>query len=676
MSHTTEQRPASPLAEPLECRRLLSGGAPDPIGTAWAVVAQPDRKVVAGGSVEAPGGSTFGLARYTSSGKFDASFGGGDGIVSGGPPGATNAEGLDLVRQSDGKIVAVGTASVGGAIRFGVARYNTNGTPDRTFSGDGFVTIDVGPGSDAASAVAIDPRNGRIVVAGVADSFGSPDFAVVRLNTNGTLDSTFDGDGKRVVPFSAGSRDFASSVLVRSDGKIIVGGSRATPDLQTDFAVIRLNANGSLDTSWDGDGRATADFNRGTDGISDLAFGPGGTVVAVGFAWVNEPGTSEDAAFALARFTSRGMLDLAFGGGDGRVTTEPPVGQQGFWGAVAAQADGKLVTAGYNSFGEGDAVGIAARYLADGRLDPAFGGHDAEGTGFARFQDTDQAFIPRDVALQGSKLVFAGISRDNEDAPFHFAVARRNANGSRDTTFSPGPVDSAGTLRVIGTEEGETITVTRVGAVLRVDDGRSTRDVDAASVRRIEVRGLGGNDTLTIAGAGVPGTLLGGDGDDLLIGGSRGDVLKGEAGDDTLIGNAGGDDLSGGAGVDTLDYSAATGNLTIGLGSFADDGIAGEGDNARSDNENVIGGSGNDRITGTSAANVFRGNGGNDLLYGRGGNDTLFGGAGGDSLNGEDGNDVLHGEGDNEHDFLAGGFGTDTGFRDDGDVTNGVEVVR
>src|SRR5688572_15281982 len=121
---------APAVAEPLECRRLLSAG---PAGAAFAVVAQPDGKVVAGGRLDVSNSrSTFGVVRYTAAGNLDRSFSG-DGIASGGPPGATYSEVLDLVRQSDGKIVAVGRAIVSGNERFAVARYNTNGSLDRTF---------------------------------------------------------------------------------------------------------------------------------------------------------------------------------------------------------------------------------------------------------------------------------------------------------------------------------------------------------------------------------------------------------------------------------------------------------------------------------------------------------------------------------------------------------------
>jgi Ca2+-binding RTX toxin-like protein len=220
-------------------------------------------------------------------------------------------------------------------------------------------------------------------------------------------------------------------------------------------------------------------------------------------------------------------------------------------------------------------------------------------------------------------------------------------------------LDSAGTLLVTGTEGDNEITVERVDAFMRVnEDGRAT-NFNAASVRRVEVRALGGSDEVSIERAGVPGTLLGGAGDDSLTGGSQNDVLRGEADNDTLIGLGGGDDMSGGTGtLDRVSYFNATGPVTVGLGTFADDGQAGERDNARNDIEEVGGGPFNDTIRGTDANNTLIGAGGNDRLHGGGGNDRLVGSEGDDVLLGESGNDSLRG--DAGADDMSGGAGVDT----------------
>ena len=127
--------------------------------------------------------------------------------------------------QADGKIVVAG----GSNTDFAVARYNSNGTLDTSFDGDGKLTTDFG-GYDLANTMAIQ-ADGKIVVAGGSDS----NFAVARYNSNGTLDTSFDGDGKLRINFSDGY-DFANSMAVQADGRIVLAGTNSR-----DFALARLN---------------------------------------------------------------------------------------------------------------------------------------------------------------------------------------------------------------------------------------------------------------------------------------------------------------------------------------------------------------------------------------------------------------------------------------------------
>ncbi len=168
--------------------------------------------------------------------------------------------------------------------------------------------------------------------------------------------------------------------------------------------------------------------------------------------------------------------------------------------------------------------------------------------------------------------------------------------------------------------------------------------ITAPAGRSVTIVGNGGNDTLT--------------GDGRLEGGSGNDSLQGLSGNDTLDGGSGADVIKGGGGNDTADYSARTANLTIGIGTLADDGQAGEHDNVYLDIETIFAGSGNDSITGGAANNLIVGNGGNDTLRGNFGNDTLVGMDGNDKLLGEGNNDQLVGNLGN--DSLDGGAGADS----------------
>jgi uncharacterized delta-60 repeat protein len=194
--------------------------------------------------------------------------------------------------QSDGKIAVagfIGNYRVSGY--FYLARFNTDGYLDTTFSGDGMLATGFGPDRDAASSIAIQ-SDGKIVVAGT----NSYDFALARYNTDGTLDATFSEDGQLTTDFATGG-DAASSIAIQSDGKIVVAGTSSG-----DFALARYNTDGSPDTTFSGDGIQTTDIQP-RDNAPSMALQDDGKVVVVG-----NTSQSEDAEphFTLARYNTDG----------------------------------------------------------------------------------------------------------------------------------------------------------------------------------------------------------------------------------------------------------------------------------------------------------------------------------------------------------------------------------
>src|SRR4051794_14769623 len=176
--------------------------------------------------------------------------------------------------QADGKVVVIGAAQgPAGDFDFAIARYNVNGTLDATFNGTGKQTIafNLGGGNDdRATGLAI-AADGKIVVGGYAQvgSFGDYDFAVARLNANGSLDTSFATTGKRTVAFDRGGagEDKAAGIALQADGKIVLAGhAQFSAFGDYDFAVARLNANGALDTAFNGTGKKTIGFDRGGAG--------------------------------------------------------------------------------------------------------------------------------------------------------------------------------------------------------------------------------------------------------------------------------------------------------------------------------------------------------------------------------------------------------------------------
>ncbi len=178
--------------------------------------------------------------------------------------------------QSDGKIVVAG----GSGSTFALARYNANGSLDTTFDGDGKLTTTFGGTSSAAYGVAIQ-SDGKIVAAGYSlSATNNQDFALARYNTDGSLDTSFDGDGKLTTDFGS-FFDFAFSVAIQSDGKIVAAGNSGAGNTQ-DFALARYNTNGSLDTSFDVDGKVTTSFAAGNDIAYSVAIQTDGKIVAAG----------------------------------------------------------------------------------------------------------------------------------------------------------------------------------------------------------------------------------------------------------------------------------------------------------------------------------------------------------------------------------------------------------
>jgi len=228
----------------------------------------------------------------------------------------------------------VGRGGTDGA-NFVLARYNPNGSLDATFSGDGKQQTDFG-GYDGANGVALQ-GNGKIVAAGFA--LGG-DFGLARYNSSGTLDTSFSGDGKQTTDFGGGS-DGASAVALQGDGKIVAAGCACPDDVDArNFALARYNANGALDTTFSGDGKQTTDFLFGADdSAKDVAIQPSGRIVAVGTAFGGPTGYD----FALARYNANGALDASFST-DGRKRTN--FGNPDIASGVALQGDGKIVAVG------------------------------------------------------------------------------------------------------------------------------------------------------------------------------------------------------------------------------------------------------------------------------------------------------------------------------------------
>ena len=306
-------------------------------------------------------------------GKLDTSFDGDGKLTT--AIGENNAVNNSLALQADGKIVvAGGSVNANGDSDFALARYNADGTLDTTFDGDGKLTTAIGAGSDVVTSLALQ-ADGKIVVGGTSSNGANSDFVLARYNANGTLDSSFDGDGKLVMAFGTGS-DQITSLVVQADGKIVVGGQSENGVNGFDFALARYNTNGTLDNTFSGDGKLTTHIGSsnfqitGHDYLNSLAVQADGRIVAGGQS-INDTGFRD---FALARYNINGTLDNTFSG-DGKLTTAIGMNNEAI-NSIALQADGKIVVAGWSRAQFLGTVPTIARYNPNGMLDATF---DADG---------------------------------------------------------------------------------------------------------------------------------------------------------------------------------------------------------------------------------------------------------------------------------------------------------
>jgi uncharacterized delta-60 repeat protein len=335
-------------------------------------------------------------------GDLDTTFSG-DGLAS--VDFGSDDEGVGAAVQPDGKLVALGRADGGSLVDFAVARFNPDGTPDTSFSGDGRVRFRFSTGDnvsrDHATAIALQP-DGKIVVVGdtdVAAKAGNEhDMAVARLNANGSLDTTFNGTGRQTIDY--GQSDQVADVAVQADGRIVVGGS-AVRGNDEDFAVARLTTDGKLDPTWSSDGKAATHFQV-AERLNGITIAPDGEVVAAG----QFQAVSTNIDTALARYTTDGELQPAFSG-DGKQIIS--LGSKDSAVDITAQPDGKLLLAVADlTFQTSDTV--VARLTGAGDLDTTFG------TGGKTVAPGEAPNRPAAVTLtsSGHVLVAANVIKTND----------------------------------------------------------------------------------------------------------------------------------------------------------------------------------------------------------------------------------------------------------------------
>jgi len=260
---------------------------PDRLDIGQKVAIQPDESIVIAGNSNQPDIASydFAVTRYTKDGVLDTSFDN-DGLLITEFGGVVEAYDV-AIQPADSKIIVAGKKCINGGTNCDVVltRYNPDGSLDNTFSNDGKQKTDFNSRDNGTLGGIAIQSNGRIVVAGYMWNGGDYDFAVYRYLANGNLDKTFSGDGRVNIGIAAGRQDFASDVAIQSDGKIVVAGYTGKPNFKKNkFAVVRLNSNGTLDKTFSGDGKLTTSFGA-DDYALGIALQPNGRIVVAGYSY-------------------------------------------------------------------------------------------------------------------------------------------------------------------------------------------------------------------------------------------------------------------------------------------------------------------------------------------------------------------------------------------------------
>ncbi len=341
-----------------------------------SVAIQDDGKIIVCGQIYDYPFSPIAMARYNTDGTLDNSFGIGGKVTTSGFSGNKEAYGFSIALQSDGKIVVLGERAIvryqvdgkldttfgdkgkinhgsGNCIKiqpdgklivggqagyppnddFGLWRYNTNGSIDSTFSSDGWARVDF-TSSDTPISLSLQ-HDGKIIIAGYCYT-PTIDFALARLNNDGTLDQSF-GDSGKVITEVGNYGDRGYAVALQSDGKIVLAGTSLSPGTSYDFALVRYHSDGSLDSTFDFDGKAITAIGTSDDFANAVTIQNDNKIVLTG---------TSVGKFALARYQTNGALDSTFGS-NGTLTTNVGTIEDGA-AAVAIQRDGKIVVAGFS----------------------------------------------------------------------------------------------------------------------------------------------------------------------------------------------------------------------------------------------------------------------------------------------------------------------------------------
>jgi uncharacterized delta-60 repeat protein len=461
----------------------VAGCPPGVIGTTHFGVVTPGSSVVTGADCVVQFGSSndssqlrvvqadrSGAGMYVPpDGTLDAAFGT-SGLATVDFAGGAD-QGWSAAVDASGRLLVAGDCAMGATAEdLCVARLAPDGSLDTSFGGDGRVTVDVGGAADLGRAVLVQP-DGKVIVVGLCYMGAtSNDFCLVRLEANGDLDTTFDGDG--IVTTSIAGAHYPRTAALQDDGRIVIAGHCIVAAINNDMCVARYRVDGSLDTTFDGDGIASVAIAPGnaTDFARSVIVQRDGRIVAGGYCDMG-PTYGED--WCLARFERDGSLDGTFGtSGTLVVRHAPGNGIDNVW-SVVQQPDGRLVVAGRCDMGGASGTDACLmRLLADGSPDPTFGTGGVVLSGRPLSDTAVTAVVEPD-----GRIVTAGACASGGSTGTDSCVSRYLPNGAPDTSFGAGGTVLRPLAPGAGTDEAWSLVALsdgRLATAGRCDMGGST----------------------------------------------------------------------------------------------------------------------------------------------------------------------------------------------------------
>lgn len=371
---------------------------------AETTVVQSDGKILVAGSAGTPSTYQKAVARYNEDGSLDTSFGN-DGALRF-PVGSVKSFVMDMAQQPDGKILLGGRTWDNITGDFAVVRLNEDGSFDDTFGTNGVFRIET-PETEASEAMTL-LDDGKILMVGYRDD----NLAVAKINTDGTMGTTFGVNGWVVLTFD-GAASYADDLAIQADGKIVISGFALNgSENRFHVAAARLNADGSVDNTFGTNGKVLFNVGEWNDFGEGIAIQSDGKILIGGHKWIANLDQRHD--LFVARLNTDGSLDASYG--TSGVATARLVDGANYANDMILQQDGKPILMGYSIF-QNQIDMAMVRFDTDGNLDSSFNGN-----GMVSFDNAGRENYGYSIALQAdNKIILAGYSYGGGGSEFEVA---------------------------------------------------------------------------------------------------------------------------------------------------------------------------------------------------------------------------------------------------------------